>query len=320
MPQAGLDLDPALKRVPGCEQHALALPLGHHIGRVNRFSRERGARGQLVSSTRGGLGAALVQLRRRVFKPNAGLARRQTQGEVCAVVTQLHAARRARCDQSFTARQFPGQKRFFGQLERGIESPQPEWRLRIAVFHIARTGLDVVRQLDLRTGTADPEIFTALIDLVNHANRFRVEVLIETGQRPFEQDAASKHFDFVVGKTRLRLGLENDGRLMAIACQEFDFFAVDDSVTVVQLVRAGGAIGGNLFGQLAERILAGKRIDCHRPTLVLALQAGQGAAVVGQLARLARARGQVIAIEHERLALIDAHVEALGRLRVEPAY
>ena len=127
----------------------------------------------------------------------------------------------------------------------------------------------------MRIEATNPERLTALIDLVNDADRLWIEILIQARDRPLEQNTTGERLNLVVRENRLRLGRQNDGRLVTVARENVDFLAVDHATAIAQLEGSRGTVCREFLGHLTKGILTREPIYGQIVLFIVAFQAGQ---------------------------------------------
>ena len=330
---AAFDADAVGEAVIGAQLHCVARRAGRHIAGAQKLGGQIGRRRQLVGGTRARLGAAAVERGGRIVEGGVGAAGEHARVEVAVSVTHLDAAGVARTHDragggaggqrrriAVGARHFGDEHGFLKNLPGGVEAAHGKFLARILVLDDGAADFERIGDFVLSVDAADPERGAALIEFIGDADRLRIEARIKAGHRRPEQQPPGVGFDLVVGETRLRLGLENQRRLVAVARDDLDFFAVDHRTgRQPEEERSGGAIGGELAHHLAEGVAAGEGIDLIRRAFGMPFGAGERARKLRQRARAGRPGGRVVAVEHEGLALVDTHIKPPGGLAVEAA-
>ena len=107
--------------------------------------------------------------------------------------------------------QLPSRLRYLSDQERlvsepcdGIHARHAEFIQRIAIIDDHRAYLDLLGELDLHIRTGNPELLTALVNLVGDANRSGIQILVQTGNRRFEKYPAGERLEFVIHKSGQR--------------------------------------------------------------------------------------------------------------------
>ncbi|CAN4280821.1 hypothetical protein LJR125_003734 [Pseudoxanthomonas sp. LjRoot125] len=228
------------------------------------------------------------------------------------------------------ARGFGHQPGVGAQLVADVRAAHLERRERVAVVHVGAANLAARADAQLRIRTEHQELLGALVQFVGDAQRHRVEVAVERGQEAVEQDAPGERLEAVVDQPAERTHRDDARGLVAVAHDHFHALAAFQHRVVAKAVRTA-ACGRQLFDHLAQRVFDGEHVAAHARILEVPTQAGRGA-VVGTQHALAGAgaeihaglRGDVvagleIAVQQVATVLVHAHVQALGRPRVEAA-
>ena len=296
-----------------------------------------------------GLFAAAIQRRGRVVEQRRGLAVVSARLGAVAFVRQLGPdglagdvadAVRQRAGRRLVGRvgvdvagalcAFDHQRRARRQLDGDVGAAELIGRQRVLVLHQRATDFQLRVQLPLAVDPADPEGRAALVDLVGHAQRHRVQVVVDAGQEAGQQDAAREGLEGVVHQPLQGPHADDARGLVAVAHQHLDLLAAFQHAVVAQAVGAR-ALAGDFLDHLAQRVAEGEGVAGDSAFLMVQAHPGGGAVVVAQAALLQRrdrtladrlavtVAGDEVAVERVALVLVDAHVEPVAGPGVEAA-
>ena len=120
------------------------------------------------------------------------------------------------------------------------------------------TQFETAKKLCDKLLAGHPKSLTALVYFIRHTQRVGVEVNVQARQWPFEQNLAREVFNFVVHETGQQLSFEYRGSLIAVAGDNFDFFAVFNHWQFGQAKRARHAACRLFIHHLAAFVAAGE--------------------------------------------------------------
>ncbi len=230
---------------------------------------------------------------------------------------------RARAHSSPRLCTFQRQRGALAEADRAVRASQAVRFARCLIVYPGAAKFDGLGHTQCSVDTANPGLHRIAaigghIDFVGHTNRDRVHALVERRDRSTEQNPSGKRLELVVGQSRHRLRLEQDGWLIAIACDDLDAFTAAHAVWMAHAVRAGQAECGDLVDYLPQRRVTCKASDGEASGFHARLHAGQGAIERAEPARVAaKCRGDDVAEEAEAATMFDLRVEAVRTLRIE---
>ena len=221
-------------------------------------------------------------------------------------------------DRVLRMRELAEQKCLTAKIEERVAAVELVAVERIFITRERAADRDARVQFYLPIGAVNPELVAALVDLVDHADRDRVQVRVETGNRRLEEELAGQRLEGVIAEALHLDGLQNDAGVVAIAGQDFDLLAVHDRVAGLEKVGAACAVGAHFGDDLAGGVVTRPSVGAHPIVLEMFAHAVEAAVVIAELLQFVRRLGQEIAVEQIRLPVVDADIEFAGRLRLEP--
>ena len=294
---------------------------------------------QPVGRMHPGLGMTGAQCRVGILEGEIGFARVHAHIQRVVVVHELNAARVARRIESresragahgrqragrgrrvqliaFTARGVDGQRRVAVQMPYGIRTVQFEGRQRVMILREAGPDRDAFCDDEFPVHAVHQVPRAAVIDLIGNTDRYRVEIFIHAGHGLAEYDAARERLEVIVGVACQHLPAQYDGRLIAIAHQQFDEFGIGHGVGLRYGVRPRNATPRLLVDELMRRLHGAEHVQFHLRRLVMRRQSREGACIAPEPRLIRRRQGLKVAIEEMALILIEPQIQLAGAARV----
>ena len=257
VPDADLGAHHVVDRALDPHVATLARAAGHQVLAANRLAGDERLGVELVDRLAARLDAAAAPRGRRVVEVPVDPRGVDADDEPLVLVPDLDALGVAAAEALLVGGGvLADEEGLLAELHRGVRAAHLERAERVVVAHRVRADLEPLGELVLAVGAVGPERRAALVELVGDADRDRVQVDVEARDRRLEQDPPGERLDLVVAEPRLRLDLQDQPGLVAVAREDLDLLAVDDRAAGVELERARGAVRRELLDDLPRGVVA----------------------------------------------------------------
>src|SRR5437763_6758840 len=146
---------------------------------------------------------------------------------------QLKPVAHARaCNLMLRARKLSRECGLHGQIHLGVYRKQLVWILWVGVVNKSAAYLQELVDSHLSHAAAQPEAVAAGVHFIGHADGKQVEARIERRYRGLQQQLPGERLEFVIAKAGEWPDIYDHRRLVAVAHQDLNLFAVLNAIDV----------------------------------------------------------------------------------------